>query len=284
MTGYGRDERTSGDFLIKTEIKTLNSKFFDLLTKYGKELFAKEMNIRNMILDKLKRGKIMLTIDFLPKISDAKVDDDLFYVYYEKFHALFKTIKNADYEIFKLALQTPKVIIQQESDANDVQWEDVFQSVEAAIHQCIQFRRKEGKVLVTKLKEHLRQIEKNLKKIEQAEVNRLANVKARLQKNMDELPEKTRIDETRLEQEVLYYLERMDITEEKVRLKHHLKYFQETLMKEAQAGKKLGFLVQEMGREINTIGSKANDINIQHAVVVMKDELEKIKEQTLNIL
>ncbi len=287
MTGYGRDERRSEKFLIKTEIKTLNSKFFDLNARHGKEFASKEIEIRNSLSDLLKRGKIMLTVELtLSEVedTDVQVDDALFKAYFNKFSSLSDEVGSSKNSILELALNAPDVIKQQELDSELVPWEDVFASISDAVAQCIEFRKVEGSALVKKLSEYTSQIKEGLKMIEGADENRAKTIRAKIQKNLDEIRDKVQVDENRFEQELIYYLEKLDITEEKVRLQQHLNYFQEILEKEEQAGKKLGFIAQEIGREINTIGSKANDAEIQRYVVTMKDDLEKIKEQSLNIL
>ncbi|MEP1093982.1 MAG: YicC/YloC family endoribonuclease [Cyclobacteriaceae bacterium] len=287
MTGYGRDERNHQQFQIKTEIKSLNSKFLDLTARYGKELSMKEIDIRNLISDKLKRGKIMLSIDLAiteVEESSVQVDDNLFKAYFKKFESLASTVGHDQKGLFEMALQAPDVIKQQELDAELIPWSEVFKSIENAANQCAQFRKEEGNALEQKLSEYALNIAEGLEAVEAADESRSENVRSRLQKNLDEIRDKVQVDENRFEQELIYYLEKLDITEEKVRLNQHLSYFQEVLEKEDQAGKKLGFIAQEIGREINTIGSKANDADVQRTVVRMKDELEKIKEQTLNIL
>ncbi len=287
MTGYGRDEQTVQNFLIKTEIKSLNSKFFDLTARYSKEFSAKEIEIRNLVSDKLKRGKVTLSVDL--SLSDngvpsVQVDSKLFKIYFDNFQALATDVGKEGNGIFELALQAPGIIKQQELDADQIPWAEVFESVRIATDHCIQYRNDEGVALEEKLNEYTLSISTGLISIEAMDKNREQHIRSRLQKNLEEIKEKVQIDENRFEQELTYYLERLDITEEKVRLKQHLDYFTETLQKEGQAGKKLGFISQEMGREINTIGSKANDAEIQRTVVTMKDELLKIKEQGLNIL
>ncbi|MEM9341040.1 MAG: YicC/YloC family endoribonuclease [Bacteroidota bacterium] len=289
MTGYGQDERRSEKFLIKTEIKSLNSKFFDLTARYGKEFAPKEIEIRNVLSEQLKRGKIMLTIELVlteAADSDVQVDEALFKAYFNKFNALSQEVAGTatNNGVFELALNAPEVIKQQELDSDRVPWDDVFDSILKTVHKCVQFRKDEGAALEEKLSDYTIQIKKGLEMIEESDENRAANIRARIQKNLDEIRDKVQVDENRFEQELIYYLEKLDITEEKVRLTQHLDYFIQILKGEEQAGKKLGFLAQEMGREINTIGSKANDAEIQRIVVMMKDELEKIKEQSLNIL
>lgn len=287
MTGYGRDERTTQNFQIKSEIKSLNSKFLDFTPRFGKEFSSKEMDIRTLISDKLKRGKIMLTIDLVlaeVEESSVKVDDNLFQAYFKKFESLAASVGNDKKDLFELALQAPEVIKQQEIGAEEIPWDDVFASITASADQCIRFRSDEGAALATKLQEYADKIDKELEAVANADSRRTENIRAKIQKNLDDIRDKVQIDENRFEQELIYYLEKLDISEEKVRLKQHLDYFRTTLTKEQHAGKKLGFIAQEIGREINTIGSKANDAEIQRSVVMMKEELEKIKEQVLNII
>lgn len=287
MTGYGSDERTYQQFQIKTEIKSLNSKFLDLTPRYGKEFSTKEIEIRNLVSDKLKRGKIMLSVELMiaeAEESNVQVDDGLFKAYFKKFRSLALEVGHEDDGLFEMALQAPDVVKQQELSPEQIPWDEVFKSITSAADQCSKFRSEEGSALEKKLMDYASNIAKGLKDIEATDGSRTENIRSRLQKNLDEIREKVQVDENRFEQELIYYLEKLDITEEKVRLNQHLNYFLEVLEKEGQAGKKLGFIAQEIGREINTIGSKANDADVQRTVVVMKDELEKIKEQVLNIL
>lgn len=287
MTGYGRDERTSQNLLIKTEIKALNSKFLDFSPRYPKELSAREGDIRNMLTEHLKRGKVMLTIDL--DIADdtaleVQVDEARFKAFYNKFNDLSREVGAQSSELIKLALQAPDVIKQQELDPESLPWKEIQASLQSTIDKCVAFRQKEGDVLTNKLSEYIANIRSGLKSVESNDESRAENIRSRIQKNLDEIRDKVQVDENRFEQELIFYTERLDISEEKVRLKQHLDYFDEVLEKEAYAGKKLGFISQEIGREINTIGSKANHAEIQRTVVMMKDELEKIKEQNLNIV
>ena len=287
MTGYGNDERSHENFIVKTEVKALNSKFLDFTPRYGKEFSEKETVIRNQVSDNLKRGKIMLSVELSlieASESDVKVNDVLFNAYLKKFESLAKANGYEKSGLLEMALQAPDVVKQQEFDSEEIPWKMVFSSIEASIQQCVSFRAEEGSALEKKLKEYVSKIADGLTTIEASDQKRDESIRLRLSKSLDEIRDKVKVDENRLEQELIYYLERIDITEEKVRLKQHLDYFNEVLAGESQAGKKLGFISQEIGREINTIGSKANHAEIQRTVVMMKDELEKIKEQVLNIL
>lgn len=287
MTGYGRDERTSQNLLIKTEIKALNSKFLDFSPRLPKELSAQEADIRNVITDKLKRGKVMLTMELEmagDELQDVQVDEARFKAFYEKFNQLTKSVSGHSSELVKLAFQAPDVIKQQELDPEALPVKDIMASLNAAVVKCITFRQKEGEALAKKLSEYISNIRDGLKSVEQNDESRSENIRTRIQKNLDEIKDRVQLDENRFEQELIFYMERLDISEEKVRLKQHLDFFEEVIKKEEYAGKKLGFIAQEIGREINTIGSKANHAEIQRTVVMMKDELEKIKEQNLNIV
>lgn len=287
MTGYGRADRLSQHFLIKTEIKTLNSKFLDFSPRLPKELTSKEADIRSMVTDTLKRGKVMLTmeIEFASDESQSiEVDEKLFKAYHAKFQSLSSSVSDSSAELVKLALQAPEVIKSKEISPEDLPWDDIQASLSEAISECQKFRSQEGETLSRKLQDYIKNIREGLSVIENADENRSNNIRSRLQKAIDEIKEKVKVDENRFEQELIFYLERLDISEEKVRLKQHLDYFEEVITQEKDAGKKLGFISQEIGREINTIGSKANDADIQRTVVMMKDELEKIKEQTLNLI
>ncbi|MEQ9468711.1 MAG: YicC/YloC family endoribonuclease [Ekhidna sp.] len=287
MTGYGRDERTSQNLLIKTEIKALNSKFLDFSPRMPKELSAWEGEIRNMITDQLKRGKVMLNIELEVADNsnlDVLVDEARFKAYYNKFSALTEAVNSHSGDLVKLAMQAPDVIKQQEIDPESLPWGDIKASLQEAIHHCIEFRKNEGEALAQKLGEYIANIRNGLKTVEENDESRSENIRSRIQKNLDEIRDRVQVDENRFEQELIFYMERLDISEEKVRLKQHLDYFDEVIGSEECAGKKLGFISQEIGREINTIGSKASHAEIQRTVVMMKDELEKVKEQNLNIL
>jgi len=287
MTGFGRSEHSSRQFLIKCEIKTLNSKFFDLSFRIPKELNEKESDIRAMVSDLLKRGKIILTLEVemnANAVQPVHVDEKLFLAYHEKFRVLSERVNAKDESLVKMALQSPDVIKQREIPVEEIAWEEVKKTIRESIEKCVEFRKNEGRPLENKLNEYIGNIRKRLKIIEQSDDKRTKNIRTKLEKNVEEIRDKIRLDENRFEQELIFYLERIDISEEKTRLLQHLNYFDEVINKEKAAGRKLGFVAQEIGREINTIGSKANDADMQRTVVEMKDELEKIKEQVLNIV
>jgi len=287
MTGYGRCEKKTQRILIKCEVKTLNSKFLDFSPRIPKELASKETIVRTLVTDELKRGKVMLTLELEFDAEESQkfqVDEKLFKSYFEKFQALAKEVNTQQDNLVKMAIEAPEVIKQQELSEDDIPWEEVELCLKNALKECVDFRLQEGSVLEKKLAGYINNIRDGLVKIEEADPNREENIRQKIQKSLDEIRDKVKVDENRFEQELIYYLERLDISEEKVRLKQHLDYFSETISTQEYAGKKLGFISQEIGREINTIGSKANHADIQRTVVMMKDELEKIKEQSLNLL
>jgi len=287
MTGYGRSEKKTQRFLIKCEVKTLNSKFLDFSPRLPKELSTRETTIRTLVTDSLKRGKVMLTLELETDADSGQqlqVDEKLFKAYYDKFQELSHMVGQEEESLVKLAIEAPDVIKQQELTEEDIPWNEIELCLTTALSECNEFRAKEGGVLSEKLAEYIKTIQEGLLKIDKADKSREENIRGRIHKSLEEIKDKVKLDENRFEQELIFYLERLDISEEKVRLKQHLEFFLETLAKHELAGKKLGFISQEIGREINTIGSKANDAEIQRTVVVMKDELEKIKEQTLNLV
>jgi len=285
MTGYGNDDRVAGSFRIKTEVKSLNSKFLDFSCRVPKDLTSKENELKSLVSDLLKRGKVMLTIELeIDNPSEAlAIDTELFKNYYHQLKVLSEELNDKNNNLFQLAISAPDVLKQPEISTTSEVWIQILESLKSSIDNCLKFRAEEGKSLTKKFEGYLNKISVSLQEIEKEDERRTNHVKERLKNHLNELKE-VQIDNNRYEQEIIYYLEKLDITEEKVRLKNHLEYFLQVMKKESESGKKLGFISQEIGREINTIGSKANDAVIQRLVVQMKDELEKIKEQLLNIL
>lgn len=288
MTGYGLASVENEAFIISVEVKTLNSKFLDLNTRSPRQFSDKELEIRNLVSNILERGKVNVNIEFSSKSGvdlPVSINDELFVSYFQKYKALSEQVGADKEDIFKLALQSPNVIsnlVEKTSGAE--QWEAVKGIIEIALHKCDDFRKDEGQVLQEKFIENLAIIREGLNKVKVADPIRKDRIRQRIRSNFNDWLEEQDFDKNRFEQELIYYFEKIDITEELVRLDTHLKYFEKNLLEESNQGKKLGFISQEIGREINTIGSKANDAEIQQYVVVMKDELEKIKEQSLNIL
>ncbi len=288
MTGYGQARFEDDQYAISVEVKTLNSKFLDTNIRLPKAFSDKELNIRNLIGEKLERGKVNLTIEFLNKKEatlKVNINKNLFHQYYQILKSLADEVDSHNEDIFRLSMQFPEVMETIEDDANkEKEWNIMLPIVEKAIQQCDDFRSKEGAVLTDSLKDSVNSIKRNLDQIKILEPERTAKIKSRLTDNLQEFIAKEELDTNRLEQEIIFYIEKLDINEEIVRLDSHINYFLEILESEKSMGKKMNFIGQEMGREINTIGSKSNDAPMQKLVVNMKEDLEKIKEQILNLL
>ena len=288
MTGFGKAIYESEKIKITVEIKSLNSKQADVFTKIPSQYKEKELILRNELIKNLKRGKIELSvwIDKAENDKNIKLNNDAIKNYYKQFtdisDALNRDINNEN--IFQTIMQLPDVIKTEKLEIDKEEWNLIFQTSKKAINEINDFRTQEGNALEKDFIKRIKNISKLLVEIEPFEKSRIETIKNRISSNFEEHLKNIDKDNNRFEQELIYYLEKLDITEEKVRLANHCKYFTETMQKEEIAGKKLAFITQEIGREINTIGSKANSSDIQKIVVQMKDELEKIKEQSLNIL
>ncbi|PSL01448.1 uncharacterized protein (TIGR00255 family) [Cecembia rubra] len=288
MTGYGLAGVDNDKFIISVEVKTLNSKFLDLSIRSPKQFSDKELEIRNLVTKILDRGKVNLTIEFTNKEGvdlPVSINEELFRSYYFTYNKLAEVTGAKTEDLFKLALQSPSVIthVVEKTSASE-EWEAVKVVLEEALNKCDSFRIDEGSVLQSKFLENLSIIRDCLQHIKTSDPLRKDRIRNRIRSNFREWLEENDFDKNRFEQELIYYFEKIDITEEIVRLETHLDYFEKNLLEDNNQGKKLGFISQEIGREINTIGSKANDADMQRFVVQMKDELEKIKEQSLNIL
>lgn len=289
MTGYAKQECSIGNKKITVEIKTLNSKQLDVITKLPPSYRGKDLEIRAM-LAVLERGKIefVLVEETTQGNDDAVLNSDLVR---SRFNAAKDVMSRLGLEASQMGHVAEAILCQNEvwmpadisKDMSDEEWSKIVQCISTAIDDCKAFRKHEGEVLKKDLAKHVDVIEEKLKQVPQYESERIDTVKEHLRRDMAELIQ-NKVDENRFEQEIIYYLEKLDITEEKVRLAKHIAYFRDTMNGEENSGKKLGFIAQEMGREINTTGSKANHVEIQRLVVGMKDELEKIKEQLANIL
>ena len=288
MTGYGASSYADEGLAINVEVRTLNSKFLDLSLKMPKGFTEKELWVRNVVGEKLQRGKVSLVIEYNNQQETSlkqEYNEELFVKYYEQLKRLSDRVIAPQDELFKIALSSPDVIINSQNDGVDeADWNKVLPLIHDALDKCDSFRTKEGGELNEKFESYVNGISDNLSKIEELDPLRVERIKSRIKGNLAEVVEEEELDKNRLEQELIYFIEKLDITEEKVRLKSHLDHFAEVLNEDKSNGKKLGFISQEIGREINTIGSKANDANIQKHVVRMKEELEKIKEQLLNVL
>ncbi|MCF6360355.1 MAG: YicC family protein [Cyclobacteriaceae bacterium] len=286
MTGFGLSSQTIEGFSVSVEVKSLNSKFADINLRMSSQFSSKEIEWRKRISDLLERGKISVVIEVTNDASEQTlIDQEQFAKYFSLYKNLGNNIEVSEQELFKLAMQAPGVFKTSNGYAIP---EEVFKIIPSLIQKasksCDEFRSQEGAELERKLREYLQSVQVNLKAIETLDSNRTARVTSRLKTALANLELDVEIDKNRFEQELVYYIEKFDINEEKVRLANHLKYLDEVLSLKEPIGKKLGFVSQEIGREINTIGSKANDAEIQRHVVAMKEELEKIKEQSLNIL
>lgn len=289
MTGYGKALATYQDKTIHVEIKTLNSKTFDCQTRLAPVYREKEMELRKMLQESVVRGKVDFSVWVEREVSgDAQtVNMSLVRNYYAQLQTMRTEVGGDDVstaDMMKMILRMPDVMSRAEVEVlADEEWLVVRNAVEKALSNLYEFRCQEGVALRRKFEEKLDNIAGLMKQIEPYEQSRVEKIRQRLVDNLEALPE-VEYDKNRLEQELIYYIEKLDISEEKQRLTNHLKYFRETMDEPQSQGKKLGFIAQEMGREINTTGSKSNQAEMQNIVVRMKDELEQIKEQVLNAL
>ena len=286
MTGYGIAEQTYNAKKISVEIKTLNSKQLDLQVKAPNELRAAELELRNHIAAKLQRGKVdvVITITDTDLTQTYHIDQDIVEAYLDQIKEISKNLHIAPSDdMAGLLFRMPGIFNVPVTSYDDAFMGKVGETLDQALELVDGFRIQEGQTLKKDLLHRVELILGLLEQVEPYEKSRHDVIKQRITKNLAELTTSGQYDENRFEQELIYYLEKLDITEEKVRLRQHCNYFNESC-DDDQAGKKLGFIAQEMGREINTLGSKANEVNIQKLVVKMKDELEKIKEQVCNIL
>ncbi|AWW32327.1 YicC family protein [Echinicola strongylocentroti] len=289
MTGYGVANFENDRYIISAEIKTLNSKFLDFNLRSPRQFSDREIEIRSLVSGILERGKVNLNIEFTAKSSTnlpVSINQELFETYFDTYKSMASKVGvNDSTDLFRLAIQAPNVVTTVSDKSDDQEeWEAVKKVVMEAAQKCDDFRKDEGDTLYHKFKENLDVIAKGLDEIQKEEPKRKERIKNRIKNNFKDWMEENSFDENRFEQELIYYFEKLDITEEIVRLSTHLNYFDKTMAASNSQGKKLGFISQEIGREINTIGSKANDAAIQRHVIIMKDELEKIKEQALNII
>lgn len=288
MTGYGKASGLASKRKYTVEIKTLNSKQFDLLARIPQIFKEKELEIRSMLQKKLERGKIETTISVDETAAEAsfEINRNLVKKYYREILEFKHEIEDLNTkELLPTILKLPEVIQAIPEKLEEKEWEALLPIIKEAIDNCDNSRIKEGNLLEEDFKKRINIIKSFLSAVETFENQRITRIRAKLNQDLEKYVDNKKLDENRFEQELVYYLEKIDITEEKVRLSTHCEYFLQTLSeKDKSNGKKLNFISQEIGREINTIGSKANDSDIQKLVVQMKDELEKIKEQLFNIL
>lgn len=286
MTGYGQAIAEFERFTIKTDIRSVNGKALDINLRIPRELYTKEFILRNEISKNVVRGSVNMNINIEYKdvaLSARKINKELAISYLKELANIANTMALPNENLMQNVLLLPEVMKTINEEMSDDDFASVMQSVSQALDHFINFRKQEGASLEKVLRQSVHNISGIIKEIEALEGRRMTAIRERLTKDLTDLKERIKVDENRFEQELIYYIERLDITEEKVRLRNHCSYF-EQVMEEENCGKKLNFVSQEMGREINTMGSKANDAKIQQLVVLMKDELEKIKEQCLNVL
>jgi uncharacterized protein (TIGR00255 family) len=287
MTGYGKDICHLEEKSVTIEIRSLNSKNLDLSIRIPQLYKEKEHILRNRVAQALERGKVELVVSIENKSDQTgyTLNKPLITQYFGELKEVATQLGTpVSEQLLAAIMRLPEVLKQESQQLDEAEWKQVLQALDKALQQTLDFRESEGEHLEKDLQNRIEQISGLLQQITPFEAERVNNLKYKLLKSLEELKDSMQHDPNRLEQELIYYLEKLDITEEKVRLSKHLEYFIETLKEPANSGKKLGFITQEIGREINTIGSKANDAAIQKLVVQMKDELEKIKEQLMNIL
>jgi uncharacterized protein (TIGR00255 family) len=292
MTGFGKSQKEAQELQIRVEVKTLNSKFTDIFCRLPKSISAREIEIRNFLTQQLERGKIELNVLIQKNHEGGEVSIlpqgqiALYYAELKRVAAELGVSNLDEGALYLQALNVPTSISQETKEENEEEvealWQVIFEAIQEAVAECKEFRSREGKIVEDKFREYIASIKSGLDQVLEQDLIRMPGIRERMKKSLLELGLNEDFDKNRFEQEVVYYIEKFDISEEKVRLSTHLEYFIDILAE--GNGKKLNFMAQEIGREINTIGSKANDSQIQRLVVNMKDELEKIKEQTANVL
>lgn len=289
MTGFGKAVSEFSNKKVVIEVKSLNSKQLDLYTKINYFYRSKELEIRNLVQQELGRGKVELSL-MVDQVSEATAGVQINKVAFNNYVNQIKEISEESgvalpNDWFTVVMRMPEVLkAEQNEELSDEEWEQTLCAIKEALKALNEFRSQEGEGLKKFFIERIDTIRGYLAEVPNYEKARIDKIKARLEENLAALEEKVSLDSGRLEQEMIFYIEKLDISEEKQRLAKHLDYFIETMEKEPSCGKKLGFIAQEMGREINTLGSKSNCSELQVLVVNMKDELEKIKEQVLNVL
>jgi len=287
MTGYGKAECILPDKKLTIEIKSLNSKQMDTNTRLPSLYKEKELEIRQQISSELERGKVECSFyyELSEDAASGTINAPVVKSYYEQLYKISGELGlEASMELLSTVMRMPDTLRNEKPELKKNEWGSVRAALKQAIGHVNEFRIQEGKSLDTDLRQRVKAISQKLISIERYEEERIALIRERIGNNLAAYLKKEALDENRFEQELIYYIEKLDVSEEKVRLSNHCKYFLETMEDQKPAGKKLGFISQEMGREINTLGSKANHAEIQKLVVEMKDELERIKEQILNVL
>lgn len=286
MTGFGKYTCELPDKKVDIEIKSLNSKQLDLNMRMPQIYRDREFDIRNLFAAEVQRGKVDLTITVESAVPDKipQINEQIFEHYYKRLKSIAENLGiNESTDFIRTILYLPETMKVEQNQVDEDEWRVVRHGILEALEAMKQFRIQEGAALYEDIMHRIDLIESLSQEVEKYEKSRIDRIRGRIRESLDELADRT-IDQNRFEQELIYYLEKLDVTEEKVRLRNHVAYFRETIAEDDQVGKKLGFITQEIGREINTLGSKANDSDIQKLVIQMKDELEKIKEQLLNVL
>lgn len=286
MTGYGKAEGPVGTRKFTIEVRALNSKQLDLNLRMPSMYKEKEMKLRKYLNNELTRGKIDVTIFYESDATEKKVqiNKSLMESYHEDLKEVAGKIGQSDVDYMGLMIRIPEVLRTERDELDESEWSEIFALIKLAVANLKDYRRTEGENIYEDFCDRIEAIESLYNKLEAPISARMENVRSRIKDNLEEFIDQDKIDPNRFEQELIYFLEKLDISEERQRLKSNCDYFSEVLEGNEGQGKKLGFIAQEIGREINTMGSKANDSDVQRIVVKMKDELEKIKEQVLNVL
>ena len=286
MTGFGKGEAVAQNRKFRVELRSLNSKQLDLSIKLPGKYRAAEVDIRAILTQQLQRGKVdcFVSYEATETETSAHINAEMFRTYAEELRRVCAESGIAEdaAALMQSVLRMPDVITTEDADVSDEELAAIVEATKAAAEQLDTFRRQEGAILIADLLKRVELIEQYRHDVEEFETKRVETIKNRIRESIQKL--QLEVDNNRLEQEMIFYIEKLDITEEKVRLDNHCRYFREVAAEEDAPGRKLGFIAQELGREINTMGSKSNEANMQRLVVQMKDELEKIKEQVLNIL
>ena len=284
MTGFGKGEAVVDDKKIRVELRSLNSKQLDLSIKLPGKYRAAEAEMRSIVTRELQRGKVDCFVSFEATTAEtpAHINAEAFKAYADELRRVCEANNVGTDSLLSAVLRMPDVVTSEEREVSEAEIAAIIEATKAACAELNSFRVQEGAILIADLLGRIDLIEQYRHEVEQYESARVETIKNRIRENIEKL--QLEVDNNRLEQEMIFYIEKLDITEEKVRLDNHCNYFREVSRDEEAPGRKLGFIAQELGREINTMGSKSNEANMQRLVVKMKDELEKIKEQVLNIL
>ena len=286
MTGFGKGEAVVGDKKFRVELRSLNSKQLDLSIKIPSKYRAAEAEVRSIVTRELQRGKVDCFVSFEAAVAETSshINREAFKAYAEELRQVAAEggLTISDDALLRSVLRMPDVVTNEEREVSNDELKAILEATTIAAEELNKFRVQEGAILIADLLKRIDLIEQYRHEVEPFEGARVEVIKTRIRENIEKL--QLEVDNNRLEQEMIFYIEKLDITEEKVRLDNHCNYFREVAAQEEAPGRKLGFIAQELGREINTMGSKSNEANMQRLVVKMKDELEKIKEQVLNIL